>query len=107
MHRGWQYLGSVLLTAALAAPGALIVGAPAFAVGQEREEHHDRDDRRVYDPDHRDYHNWDDREDRAYREWLEGRHKAYREYSKLKRKEQREYWDWRHSHEEHEEHEHH
>jgi hypothetical protein len=53
---------------------------------------------RVYDPDHKDYHNWDEREDHAYRHYLEERHEQYRKYEKLKEKEQRDYWKWRHSH---------
>ena len=41
---------------------------------------------RVYDPGHKDYHNWDEREDHAYRHYLEERHEQYRKYEKLKRK---------------------
>lgn len=41
---------------------------------------------RVYDPGHKDYHNWDEREDRAYRHYLEERHEEYRKYDKLKSK---------------------
>jgi hypothetical protein len=105
MHRGWRYLGFILLSAALAAP--LASAKPVIAM-QERDEHdRDRDHRRVYDPDHHDYHDWDDREDGIYRHWLEERHEAYREFHRLKRKEQQEYWRFRHEHQEHEEHEHH
>ena len=57
-----------------------------------------QDDRGVYDRDHKDYHNWDDREDRAYRQWREERHEAYVDYDKLDAKRQREYWKWRHEH---------
>ena len=103
MHRGFRHFASLLLTAALATPVALMA-TPLRA--QEREEH-DRDEHRYYDAEHRDYHNWDDREDRAYRHWLEERHTAYREFNRLNRKEQNRYWKWRHEHEEHEEHEHH
>jgi len=105
MHRGYRYLGTVLLTAALATP---LANARPLIGNQEHDEHdRDRDHRRVYDPDHHDYHDWDDREDGVYRHWLEERHEAYREYSRLKHKEQREYWKWRHEHEQHDEHEHH
>ena len=105
MHRGYRYLGFILLTASLSAP---LASAKPLVSAQEREEHdRDREHRRVYDSYHHDYHNWDDREDGAYRRWLEGRHETYREFHRLKRRQQREYWQWRHEHAEHEEHEHH
>jgi hypothetical protein len=48
------YIGSFFLAAALAAPVAMVAApAPNDAGVQVR----------VYDRDHRDYHNWDDRED--------------------------------------------
>jgi Ni/Co efflux regulator RcnB len=62
---------------------------------------HDRDDRarnRYYDPDYRDYHEWNEHEERAYREYLKERRHEYREWSKADRKEQKEYWMWRHKH---------
>ena len=106
MHRGYRYLGTFLLTAALGAP--LMNAKPVVAQDhEERERERDRENRRVYDPYHKDYHNWDNREDGAYRQWLEGRHEAYVDYEHLKRNQQRAYWNWRHSQEEHEEHEHH
>ena len=67
MHCRFRHLASLLLTAALATP-ALMATSP---YGQEREEHERDTHRRYYDPDHRDYHYWNDREDRAYRQWLE------------------------------------
>jgi len=56
---------------------------------------------RVYDRNHRDYHNWDDREDRAYRNYLAEQHRPYRAYAKQHRNDQKHYWDWRHSHPDH------
>lgn len=100
MHKGCRYLGFVLLSAALAAPIA-----NARPLIQDHDEHdRDRDQHRVYDPYHKDYHNWDDREDHVYRQWLEERHVAYVDIDHLKKKEQREYWNWRHEHEEHDHH---
>jgi len=70
----------------------------------ERREQEERERReRIYDPDHRDYHNWDEGEDRAYRHWLEERHEAQVDYDRLDERRQHEYWEWRHKHEEHEE----
>jgi len=62
---------------------------------------HDRDrdaQGRYYDPDYRDYHQWNEHEERAYREYLKERRLEYKEWSKAERKEQKEYWKWRHKH---------
>jgi type III secretory pathway component EscR len=56
---------------------------------------------RVYDRNHKDYHNWDDREDRAYRGYLTENHREYREYNRQKRRDQESYWKWRHNHPDH------
>jgi hypothetical protein len=87
-------LGSLLVAGALTLP----LGLQA----QDRDDHHDRDDRgknhRVYDRDRKDYHQWNDSEDRAYRQWYEQRYhgKEYRDFNRLKRKDQDDYWKWRH-----------
>ena len=84
-----RYISSLLLAAAIAAPTAIMAGPrPQEASVQVR----------VYDRNHRDYHNWDDREDHAYRGYLQERHKTYREYDKQNNREQKNYWNWRHSH---------
>jgi Ni/Co efflux regulator RcnB len=103
MHRGYQYLFSfVLLSAALAAPSAVGAAAQPQDNGRQDEGHRDDKDRkRVYDRDHRDYHNWDDNEDRSYRVYLGERHREYHPFLELKVKEQRTYWNWRHSHPDH------
>src|SRR5258708_6628627 len=61
MRRIDRYIGSLFLAAAIAAPALVVAEAKA-------QEHSAQV--RVYDRDHRDYHNWDDREDRAYRRYL-------------------------------------
>ena len=89
MHHINRYISSLLLAAAIAAPTAVIAGPkPQEGAVQVR----------VYDRDHRDYHNWDDHEDRAYRRYLETRHETYREYHKQHYRAQKHYWSWRHSH---------
>jgi hypothetical protein len=89
MHRAHRYIGSLFLAAALAAPAATIAAPePQNAAVQIR----------VYDREHRDYHNWDDREDRAYRNYLTEQHRSYREYDKEHHNVQKHYWNWRHSH---------
>jgi hypothetical protein len=75
---------------------ALFMGAALLSVSPlavQAEEH------RVYDRDHKDYHDWNDTEDRAYRHWLtEERHEKYRDINHLKRADQKAYWQWRHEH---------
>lgn len=108
MHRGNKYLASLFVSAALMAPlGAFAMAAPQDDHERhEQEEHERREQGRVYDPYHKDYHNWDQREDEVYRHWLDERHEGYVDYQRLKHKEQKAYWQWRHEHEEHERMEH-
>ena len=104
MRSGYKNLAASCLSAAL----LVTVGAMAMPKPQDDHERHEQEERerRVYDAEARDYHNWDAREDEAYRRWLQEKHEAYVEYQRLDEKRQREYWKWRHKHEEHEEHEH-
>lgn len=89
-----RYVSSMLLATAIAAPLAMVTTAQP----QDRDDH---DRHRVYDRDHKDYHNWDDREDHAYRAYLTERHETYREYDKQNARAQRNYWKWRHEHPDH------
>jgi hypothetical protein len=79
----------LILAAAIAAPTA-IMASPKPQDGSVQV--------RIYDRDHRDYHNWDDHEDRAYRRYLVAQHRTYREYHRQHYRVQRHYWNWRHSH---------
>lgn len=88
MHHINRFIGSLLLAATIAAPTAILAG-PRPQDGVQV---------RVYDRDHRDYHNWNDREDRAYRRYLGEQHRAYVEYHVQHYRVQRHYWNWRHSH---------
>jgi len=84
-----RYFSLLLLGAALAAPAATMAGPkPQEASVQVR----------VYDRDHRDYRNWDDREDRAYRRYFVVQHRTYRAYDRQNARAQRNYWKWRHHH---------
>lgn len=89
MHRPHHYLTSFLLTAALAAPMSIM----ALPIPQEAGVQV-----RVYDKNHKDYHNWDDNENRAWGVYLDQNHRDHHEYAKASKKEQSQYWDWRHSH---------
>jgi hypothetical protein len=63
MHRGNKYVASLFLSAALMAP----MGAFAMATPQDDHERHEQEERRVYDPYHKDYHTWNRAEDDVYR----------------------------------------
>jgi hypothetical protein len=84
-----RYISSLFLAAAIAGPTAMMAH-PRPQDGSVQV--------RIYDRDHRDYHNWDDHEDRAYRRYLTVQHRGYREYYRQHYRVQRHYWNWRHSH---------
>jgi hypothetical protein len=84
-----RYISSLFLAAALAAPVAILAApGPQDANVQIR----------VYDRDHRDYHNWDDRENHAWGVYLSDNHRTSHEYARARRREQSRYWRWRHAH---------
>jgi hypothetical protein len=88
-----RFIGSLLLAGAIFAPTA-VIAAPRPQEGVQV---------RIYDRDHRDYHNWNDREDHAYRGYLVERHQTYRAYNDQRARDQRNYWKWRHNHPDREE----
>jgi hypothetical protein len=90
MHRSYRFIASLFLAAAMVAPVSMMA-APAPQGVQVR----------VYDSNHKDYHNWNDNEDRAYRGYLTEQHQTYREYNKQNHKTQARYWNWRHEHPDH------
>ena len=95
-NKGIRCLSSLALMGALAAPLAL--------QAQDRDDHQDRNDRnynqRVYDRQHKDYHQWNDNENRTYHQWYAQNNsgKANRNYNQLHRKDQDAYWNYRHQH---------
>ena len=100
MKAGYRYISFLFLSAALTAPVAIITSAAT------QDDHRDeKKQARVYDRQHKDYHNWDDNEDRSYRQYLGERHKDYRPFAETKPREQTTYWNWRHSHPDHDQNE--
>jgi hypothetical protein len=90
MYRKSLLISSLFLTAALVAPAAITANAAPQSVSI-----------RVYDRDHKDYHNWDDREVHSYN-LFRGDHPKYNvTFSKTNHREQRAYWNWRHEHPDH------
>ena len=81
----------------------LVVGALAMPIASKAmsgpQEDHDRDHKnRVYDREHKDYHNWDENENRAWIRFNTENHRETHEFAKANRREQAEYWKWRHEH---------
>jgi hypothetical protein len=79
---------AVFLTAGLIAPIAITATAAPQGVSI-----------RVYDRDHKDYHNWNDDENRRYEEYRRDHSKFSLTFTKNSHERQREYWKWRHEHE--------
>ncbi len=92
MRHTHRYITSLFLAAALMAPVAIMAApVPQEASVQVR----------VYDRDHKDYHNWDDHENRAWGIFLTNNHKKNHEFARANRREQSNYWKWRHEHPDH------
>ena len=89
MHLAHRVMNSLLLAAALVTPVAISAAPAPQRVGVQV---------RVYDHNHKDYHNWDDCEESSYRRYLVEQHHSYREYAKQRRRTQDQYWNWRHRH---------
>ena len=51
---------------------------------------------RVYDPDHEDYHRWDDHETGFYVQWESETRREHRDFDKRDGDDQKQYWTWRH-----------
>ncbi len=89
MHLAHRCFASLILTAALVAPVSILAAAaPQEATVQVR----------VYDRDHKDYHNWDENENRAWGNYLTENHKRPHDFNKASKREQSSYWNWRHAH---------
>jgi hypothetical protein len=87
-----RYIRPLILAAAIAAPLAIM----AVPIPKD-----DSVQIRVYDRDHKDYHNWDNHENNTWGVYLTDNHKKPHEFSKASKKEQSNYWNWRHSHPDH------
>ncbi|MDR3674151.1 MAG: hypothetical protein P4N24_01585 [Acidobacteriota bacterium] len=84
-----RFIASLVVAAAIAAPVSVMAfPSPDGATVQVR----------VYDRNHKDYHNWDDRENHAWGVYLTTNHRPKHEYARANRREQEQYWNWRHSH---------
>jgi hypothetical protein len=101
MHRGYRYLSSLVLTAALAAPVAMMAAAsPQDNRNQQdnksQENRQSQNNKRYYDKGHKDYHTWNNNEDQAYQRY-QTQHHQKRSFAQLNKRQQTSYWNWRHS----------
>jgi hypothetical protein len=93
MH-GHRFLGSLIVTSALLAPGL----GQAVAAAQTRDVVKAGPvSLRVYDRGHKDYHVWDNQDDRTYCAYLSDNHHTHRPIAKLSNKRQTAYWNSRHA----------
>ncbi len=101
MHRGYRLLSSLLLTATLASPVALMAAAnPQDEKNQDHKNQENRqgeNNKRYYDKSHKQYHTWDSKEDSAYQRY-QAEHHEKRAFDQLSSKQQTAYWNWRHDH---------
>jgi len=112
MFHGYRTLSSLLLIGALAVPIGVSVTADAQEQerhdqndnrDQDRDNHHDHDansdhDKKLYDKEHREYHEWNVGEDTTYRHWLSENHREYKDFNSISAEQQQAYWNWRREH---------
>jgi hypothetical protein len=87
MKRIGLFIPALLLSTVLVAPLATQTSAKPQGVSV-----------RIYDREHKDYHDWDDREARYYDRWRHDHPGFVVEFRKNSRSRQAEYWRWRHDH---------
>jgi len=54
-----------------------------------------RDNHRLYDPYHNDYHTWNQEEAGNYARWETETRREHRDFNQRNKDEQKEYWTWR------------
>jgi hypothetical protein len=87
LNRSHRFVSSLLLAAAIAAPASIMAAPKAQDPSVQV---------RVYDDEHKDYHNWDDRENESWHVYLKENHGKEHEFKDADKKEQAAYWKWRH-----------
>lgn len=101
MHSGCRLLSSLMLTATLAAPVAMIAAAgPQDDRKQDEKNQENRpgeNNKRYYDQSHKIYHTWNSNEGSAYQRYQTEQHEP-RAFVQLNPKQQSVYWGWRHDH---------
>lgn len=75
--------------------GAAWIAPVALRAGTDTKQPQNK---RYYDKNNKDYHEWNANEDHAYRAYLGENHQEYRDFAKVKAPQQQAYFDWRHQH---------
>jgi hypothetical protein len=83
MHR---YLSLLFLTATLIVPAAI-----------SAQENHSAN-KRYYDKNGKDWHEWNQNEDRSYHQYLQDNHRKDHDISKANSREKNDYFKYRHAH---------
>jgi len=86
-----KYVAPLFLSAALVVPAPVLAARAAAKQDASVQV-------RIYDSEHKDYHDWDDNENRAWGQYLSENHKKDHDFQKADKKEQSDYWNWRHAH---------
>ena len=100
MNKFRKFAVTVPFCVALVTP--TLVPLATTAAVQDRD--HDRDDRdhhRYYDPEYKDYHEWNADEQRFWREYWTSERRPYIDWDRASEDQRRAYWHWRHEHREH------
>jgi hypothetical protein len=82
-----RYLSACLLSTCLLVP---------MAVRADDDNH--QQNKRYYDRDAKDWHEWNQNEDQVYHRYLQDQHLTNHDWAKANRKEQKAYYRWRHNH---------
>ncbi|MBV9498759.1 MAG: hypothetical protein JO138_05260 [Acidobacteriaceae bacterium] len=101
MKRFRKFALTVPFCVALVTP--IVMPVATAAPIQDRDDH-DRDDQvhhRYYDPEYRDYHQWNADEERYWHEYRAEEHRPYIDWDRASDQQRRAYWRWRHAHQEH------
>jgi hypothetical protein len=96
VQRRYRFLSSLVLTAVLAAPVAMIAAARPQDDDHKEQNKQGENNKRYYDKGHKDYHTWDANEDRSYAQYQTEHHQKH-EFVQLNSQQQTNYWAWRHN----------
>lgn len=56
------------------------------------------EDKRYYDKEHKDYHQWNESEEKTYHQYWEEQKHPYVDWNHAKAEQRAAYWKWRHEH---------
>lgn len=89
-------IGKILILIGMLSSYAFL--SPTQVIAQYSYAPHQEHDRRYYDRDHRDYHEWNEREARAWHRYWNERRRREIAWERANERQRRAYWRWRHEH---------